>query len=109
MVAKDYCRYKPVSIQAYGTKWDYSDVGFELIDSNDFNTEDTTNTSEAKSMDSKKENETFSRKISTWLNMSSNNENKTNTNHFENSTCPPSRNSTPVEGIILLLSVYFNI
>lgn len=101
-MAKDYCRYKPVGIQAYGSKWDYSDVGLELIDSNDFNVEDTTNPTEAKTLDAKKENETFSRKISTWLNMSSNNENKTNTNLFENSTSPPSKSSTPVEGIILL-------
>ncbi|VVC43158.1 Hypothetical protein CINCED_3A011463 [Cinara cedri] len=99
LVARDYCRYKPIGIQAYGIKWDYSEVGLELIDSNDLSGEDTTNPTESKTLDTKKENETFSRKLSTWLNMSSNNENKTNINQFENNTLPPSKNSTPVEAL----------
>ncbi|XP_016656642.1 probable phospholipase YOR022C, mitochondrial isoform X2 [Acyrthosiphon pisum] len=35
LVAKDYCRYKPVGIQACGIKCDYSEVPLELIENID--------------------------------------------------------------------------
>lgn len=99
LVAKDYCRYKPVGIQAYGVKCDYSEVPLELIGNMDTSFEETNGT-EAKAPDVKKENETFSRRISTWLNMSSSNDNKANnSNQFENNTYSLSRNSTPVESM----------
>lgn len=98
MVAKDFCRYKPVGIQAYGTKCDYSEVTFELIDNNDSSSEDTNGT-EAKVTDVKKESETFSSKISTWLNRSGNNDSKAKPNQSENSTGPPSKNGSPTESM----------
>lgn len=98
-MAKDYCRYKPVGIQAYGVKCDYSEVPLELIGNMDSSFEETNGT-EAKASDAKKENETFSRRISTWLNMSSSNDSKANnSNQFENNTCSFSRNGTPVESM----------
>lgn len=101
LVARDYCRFKPVGIQAYGVKWDYSEVGLEPIGNMDVSTEDSNGT-EAKAPEVKKENETFKiSKISTWLNMSSN-DNKSNSNQFDNSMCPPSKSSTPIEGILLV-------
>ncbi|XP_022176185.1 phospholipase DDHD1-like [Myzus persicae] len=99
LVARDYCRYKPVGIQAYGIKCDYSEVPLELIGNIDSSFEETNGT-EAKAPDVKKENETFSRRISTWLNMSSSNDSKANSsNQFEVNTYPLSRNSTPVENL----------
>lgn len=102
IVAKDYCRYKPVSIQAYGIKWDYSEVALEPINNSDACVEDT-NGAEAKAPDIKKENGTFGNKISNWLNMSSNNDSKSNSSQFENSTSSPSKNNTPIEGILCII------
>lgn len=103
-MAKDYCRYKPVGIQAYGVKWDYSDVSLEPIVNID--AEDTNGT-EAKASDVKKENETFSRKLTTWLNMSSNNDSKISSNQLENSISSPSKNSTPIESMNFGLNNFF--
>lgn len=101
LVAKDYCRYKPVGIQAYGVKWDYSDVSLEPIVNIDSSVDDTnsTNSTETKASDMKKENETFSRKLTTWLNMSSNNDSKISSNPLENSISSPLKNNTPVESM----------
>lgn len=105
MVAKDYCRYKPVGIQAYGVKCDYSEVALELIGNIDSNAEDNTNGTETKAPDAKKENETFSRKLlSTWLNMSNNNDSKGNSTQSENNPSTPSKSSTPIESMINLLT-----
>jgi len=101
-VAKDYCRYKPVSIQAYGIKWDYSDNSIEPIGNIDSCAEDTNGT-EAKALDAKKENETFKNKISNWW---SNNDSKANSSQFENSINSPSKNNTPVESMIIIHSKY---
>lgn len=98
LVEKDYCRYKPVGIQAYGVKWDYSEVSLEPIGNIDV---EDTNGTETKAQDTKKENETFGRKLSTWLNISSNSD-KTNSNQFDNNTCPSSRQSTPIESKIYI-------
>jgi len=98
-VAKDYNRYKPVAIQAYGIKCDYSDVALEPIGNIDSNTDDANGT-EAKVLDVKKE-ETFSRKLSTWLNISSNSDSKVNSNQFDNSTSSPSKNCTQIESMII--------
>lgn len=106
LVAKDYYRYKPVGIQAYGVKCDYSDISLEQIGNMDSSTEES-NGNEAKALDVKKENETFSRKITTWLNISSNNDGKANTNQFENSTPLPSKNSTPIESMIIGLFNFY--
>lgn len=111
LVAKDYCRFKPVGIQAYGVKWDYSEVSLEPIGNVDASTEDT-NSSDVKAPEVKKENETFKiSKISTWLNMSSN-DNKSNSNQFDNSMCPSSKSGTPNEGILFVylkhISVTYN-
>lgn len=103
-MAKDYNRYKPVAIQPYGVKCDYSEVALEPIGNIDSNTDDTNGT-EAKALDVKKE-ETFSRKLSTWLNISSNNDNKANLNQFENCTSSSPRNNTQFESMIISL---FNI
>lgn len=46
----------------------------------------------------KKENETFSYKLSNWLNISSNSDSKSNSNHFE-TTNSPSKNNSPVESM----------
>lgn len=100
LVAKDYYRYKPVGIQAYGVKCDYSDISLEQIGNMDASNEES-NGNEAKALDVKKENETFSRKFTTWLNISSNNDVKASTNQFENSTPLPSKNSTPIESMII--------
>lgn len=97
LVAKDYCRYKPVGIQAYGVKWDYSEVSLEPIGNIDINIEDT-NGSEGKAQDMKKENETFGNKLSNWLNISSNSDSKSNSNHFETINSP-SKNNSPVESM----------
>jgi hypothetical protein len=105
LVAKDYCRYKPVSIQAYGVKWNYSDVSLEPIVNIDSSADDTNGT-EAKASDLKKENETFSRKLTTWLNMSSNNDSKISSNS-ENSNSSPSRNNTPIESMSSHLINFF--
>lgn len=97
LVEKDYCRYKPVGIQAYGVKWDYSEVSLEPIGNIDV---EDSNGTETKVQDAKKDNETFSLgKLSTWLNISSNSD-KANSNQFENNTCPSSRQSTPAESMI---------
>lgn len=101
-MAKDYCRYKPVGIQAYGVKYDYSEVPLEVLGNIDFSTEDT-NGVEAKAPDVKKENETFSRKLSTWLSKSSNAESKGNQSQTENIPCSPSKNTTPIERMIICL------
>lgn len=99
-MAKDYCRYKPVGIQAYGVKCDYSDVALELIGNMDSNAEDNSNGTETKAPDTKKENETFSRKLlSSWLNMSNNNDSKGNQSDINPST--PSKTSTPIESMII--------
>lgn len=105
-MAKDYYHYKPVSIQGYGIKWDYSEVALELIEhgNNDSSTEET-NVTESKTLDVKKENETFSRKISTWLNRSGNNE-KSNSNQSDNSTSPPSKNGSPIESMEIINLFY---
>lgn len=100
LVAKDYCRYKPVSIQAYGAKCEYSEVTLEPIGNIDPSAEETNGT-EIKSLDAKKENETFGNKISNWLNMSSNNDSKSSSSQFDNSMNASSKNTTPVEGIII--------
>lgn len=107
LVAKDYCRYKPVGIQAYGVKWDYSDLSLEPIVNIDSSTEDTNGGTEAKTSDGKKENETFSRKLTTWLNMSSNNDSKISSNQLENSIGSPSKNSTPIESMSIPLDYFF--
>lgn len=67
----------------------------------DFSTEDT-NGADAKVVpDVKKETETFSRKLSTWLSKSSNTDSKANPNQTENNLCLSSKNSTPVESMII--------
>lgn len=104
-MAKDYCRYKPVGIQAYGVKWDYSEVTLEPISNSDISAEDINGT-EAKAPDIKKENGTFGNKLSNWLNMSSNNDSKSNSSQFENSPISPSKNNTPVESIKNNLMLY---
>lgn len=101
LVAKDYCRYKPVGIQAYGIKYDYSEVPLETLGNMDFSTEDTNGADVKVVSDVKKENETFSRKLSFWLSKSSNADSKANPNQTENSLCPTSKNSTPVESIVI--------
>ncbi|XP_050546620.1 phospholipase DDHD1-like [Daktulosphaira vitifoliae] len=98
LVAKDYSRIKPVGIQAYGVKTDYSNIPIETIGDNADSPIDDTNSMDSKVPDSKRGNETF-KKFGIWFSRSGNIESKTNLNLLDNGSCLSSKDSSPIESL----------
>ncbi|XP_050421113.1 phospholipase DDHD1-like isoform X2 [Adelges cooleyi] len=95
LVVKDYCRIKPVVIQAYGAKTDYTKSTIEAIsDSNDPVIDDTNGT-ETKTPDGRIGGEAF-KKFGMWF-KSGSNESKPNFNESDNGTPMSSKGSSPIE------------
>lgn len=107
LVAKDYSRIKPVGIQAYGIKTDYSNMPIETLGDSTDSPVDDTNSIDSKILDSKKGNETF-KKFGIWFSRSGNTENKTNLNQLDNGSYLSSKDNSPIECMNILLIINEN-